>query len=130
MIISEVPSISEVERIHRFRDLELNSVVLPTGDDDMVGKCRVRACFVTGNSVLVITDVRVITVLVNKKRTTVLATLARRISGTPASGQVIFKWAHTKGFVVVTTTAIRTRLDEYLGVVNLRASPSLIPPRC
>jgi len=47
----------------------------------------------------------------------VLATIARRIGGTP--GQVIFKWAHAKGFVVVTTTARRTRLDEYLGVVDL-----------
>jgi diketogulonate reductase-like aldo/keto reductase len=56
----------------------------------------------------------------------VLSAIARRIGGTP--GQVIFKWAHAKGFVVVTTTARRTRLDEYLDVVNLRASPSLIPP--
>jgi len=52
----------------------------------------------------------------------VLATIARRIGGTP--GQVIFKWAHAKGFVVVTTTARRTRLDEYLGVVHL---PDLTP---
>jgi len=28
----------------RFKDLVLNSVVLPIGDDDMVGKCRVRVC--------------------------------------------------------------------------------------
>ncbi|KAH9160221.1 2,5-diketo-D-gluconic acid reductase [Lactarius sanguifluus] len=47
----------------------------------------------------------------------VLSTIARRIGGTP--GQVIFKWAHAKGFVVVTTTERRTRLDEYLGVVHL-----------
>jgi len=54
----------------------------------------------------------------------VLATIARRIGGTP--GQVIFKWAHAKGLVVVTTTERRTRLDEYLAVVHLRAFPS--PP--
>jgi len=48
---------------------------------------------------------------------TVLATIARRIGGTP--GQVIFKWAHAKSIVVVTTTARRTRLDEYLNVVHL-----------
>ncbi|KAH9056898.1 NADP-dependent oxidoreductase domain-containing protein [Lactarius vividus] len=47
----------------------------------------------------------------------VLSTIARRIGGTP--GQVIFKWAHAKGFVVVTTTERRTRLDEYLAVVHL-----------
>ncbi|KAI9459696.1 NADP-dependent oxidoreductase domain-containing protein [Lactarius psammicola] len=47
----------------------------------------------------------------------VLATIARRIGGTP--GQVIFKWAHAKGFVIVTTTERRTRLDEYLAVVHL-----------
>jgi len=56
----------------------------------------------------------------------VLPTIARRIGGTP--GQVIFKWAHAKGFVVVTTTARRTRLDEYLSVVHLRASPCPISP--
>jgi hypothetical protein len=50
----------------------------------------------------------------------VLATIAHRIGGTP--GQVIFKWAHAKGFVVVTTTARRSRLEEYLDVVHLRAS--------
>jgi hypothetical protein len=55
---------------------------------------------------------------------TVLATIARRIGGTP--GQVIFKWAHAKGFVVVTTTSRRTRLREYLDVVHLRASSSFI----
>ncbi|KAN0118093.1 hypothetical protein V8E52_005680 [Russula decolorans] len=53
---------------------------------------------------------------------TVLATIARRIGGKP--GQVIFKWAHAKGFVVVTTTSRRTRLHEYLDVVHL---PDLIP---
>ncbi|KAH9033515.1 NADP-dependent oxidoreductase domain-containing protein [Lactarius pseudohatsudake] len=47
----------------------------------------------------------------------VLSTIARRIGGTP--GQVIFKWVHAKGFVVVTTTERRTRLDEYLAVVHL-----------
>jgi diketogulonate reductase-like aldo/keto reductase len=47
----------------------------------------------------------------------VLATIAQRIGGTP--GQVIFKWAHAKRFVVVTTTERRTRLDEYLGVFHL-----------
>ncbi len=52
-----------------------------------------------------------------------LATIAHRIGGTP--GQVIFKWAHAKGFVVVTTTERRTRLDEYLAVVHLRA---FLPP--
>lgn len=52
----------------------------------------------------------------------VLASIARRIGGTP--GQVIFKWAHAKGFVVVTTTSRLTRLHEYLDVVHLRASPS------
>jgi len=52
----------------------------------------------------------------------VLATIARRIGGTP--GQVIFKWAHAKGFVVVTTTSRRTRLHEYLDVVHL---PDLMP---
>ena len=51
----------------------------------------------------------------------VLAAIARRIGGT--SGQVIFKWAHAKGFVVVTTTARRARMDEYLRVVHLRAFP-------
>jgi hypothetical protein len=56
----------------------------------------------------------------------VLATIARRIGGT--AGQVIFKWAHAKGFVVVTTTSRRTRLHEYLDVVHLRASPSLLSP--
>ena len=56
-----------------------------------------------------------------------LATIAHRIGGTP--GQVIFKWAHAKGFVVVTTTSTRTRLHEYLDVVHLRASPSSIPPQ-
>jgi diketogulonate reductase-like aldo/keto reductase len=50
----------------------------------------------------------------------VLATIARRIGGTP--GQVLFKWVHAKGFVVVTTTAKRTRMEEYVGVVHLRAS--------
>ena len=54
----------------------------------------------------------------------VLASIARRIGGTP--GQVIFKWAHAKGFVVVTTTSRLTRLHEYLDVVHLRASPSPI----
>jgi diketogulonate reductase-like aldo/keto reductase len=52
----------------------------------------------------------------------VLAAIARRIGGTP--GQVIFKWAHAKGFVVVTTTARRARMDEYLRVVHL---PELTP---
>ncbi|KAH9958932.1 Aldo/keto reductase [Russula dissimulans] len=52
----------------------------------------------------------------------VLATIGRRIGGTPA--QVIFKWVHAKGFVVVTTTARRTRLDDYLRVVEL---PDLTP---
>lgn len=47
----------------------------------------------------------------------VLAAIARRIGGTPA--QVLFKWVHAKGFVVVTTTAKRARLEEYLGVVHL-----------
>jgi|SRR5712671_6271064 len=55
----------------------------------------------------------------------VLATIARRIGGTPA--QVIFKWVHAKGFVVVTTTASRTHLDDYLHVVELRtSSPFLV----
>ena len=54
-----------------------------------------------------------------------LATVAQRIGGTP--GQVIFKWAHAKGFVVVTTTERRTRLDEYLAVFDLRAFPSPSP---
>jgi diketogulonate reductase-like aldo/keto reductase len=53
----------------------------------------------------------------------VLQTIARRIGGTP--GQVIFKWAHAKGFVVVTTTAKPARMDEYLSVFHLRASPTL-----
>jgi len=52
----------------------------------------------------------------------VLATIAQRIGGTP--GQVLFKWAHAKGFVVVTTTERRTRLDEYLAVFHL---PDLTP---
>jgi len=52
----------------------------------------------------------------------VLRTIARRIGGTP--GQVIFKWAHVKGFVVVTTTARRARMDEYLRVFHL---PDLTP---
>lgn len=56
---------------------------------------------------------------------TVLATIARRIGGTP--GQVIFKWAHAKGFVVVTTTSRRTRLHEYLDIARLRASHPLPP---
>ena len=55
----------------------------------------------------------------------VLATIARRIGGTPC--QVIFKWAHAKGFVVVMTISRRTRLDEYLDVVHLRAFPHLSP---
>jgi hypothetical protein len=53
----------------------------------------------------------------------VLAIIALRIGGTPA--QVIFKWAHAKGFVVVTTTVSRTHLDDYLDVIDLRASPFL-----
>jgi len=53
----------------------------------------------------------------------VLQTIARRIGGTP--GQVIFKWAHAKGFVVVTTTAKPARMDEYLRVFHLGASPTL-----
>jgi diketogulonate reductase-like aldo/keto reductase len=57
----------------------------------------------------------------------VLQTIARRIGGTP--GQVIFKWAHAKGFVVVTTTAKPARLDEYLRVSHLRASPLLFLSR-
>ena len=57
---------------------------------------------------------------------TVLATIAHRIGGTP--GQVIFKWAHAKGFVIVTTTSRRTRLHEYLDAVHLRAFPSLSIP--
>jgi diketogulonate reductase-like aldo/keto reductase len=57
----------------------------------------------------------------------VLATIAQRIGGTP--GQVIFKWAHAKRFVVVTTTERRTRLDEYLGVFHLRAFPPTPPHR-
>lgn len=52
----------------------------------------------------------------------VLATIARRIGGSP--GQVLFKWVHAKGFVVVTTTERRSRLDEYLAVVHL---PDLTP---
>ncbi|KAI9510791.1 NADP-dependent oxidoreductase domain-containing protein [Russula earlei] len=50
----------------------------------------------------------------------VLAAIAHRIGGSPA--QVIFKWAHAKGFVVVTTTARRTHLDDYLRVIHLRVS--------
>jgi len=52
----------------------------------------------------------------------VLATIARRIGGTPV--QVIFKWVHAKGFAVVTTTTKRTHLDDYLRVIEL---PDLTP---
>ncbi|KAA1478082.1 Aldo/keto reductase [Dentipellis sp. KUC8613] len=47
----------------------------------------------------------------------VLATIAKRIGGTPA--QVIFKWVIAKGAVVVTTTSKESRLKEYLAVVDL-----------
>ena len=56
----------------------------------------------------------------------VLLTIAHRIGGTP--GQVIFKWVHAKGLVIVTTTAKRSRLKEYLDVVHLRASPFSFTP--
>ncbi|KAI0275482.1 Aldo/keto reductase [Gloeopeniophorella convolvens] len=48
----------------------------------------------------------------------VLAAAAKRIGGTPV--QVIFKWAHAKGFVVVTTTSQRTRMQEYLDTADLQ----------
>jgi len=47
----------------------------------------------------------------------VLDNVARRIGG--SWGQVIFKWAYAKGFVVVTTTERRARMEEYLDVFHL-----------
>ncbi|KAI0275474.1 Aldo/keto reductase [Gloeopeniophorella convolvens] len=47
----------------------------------------------------------------------VLAKVAKRIGGTPA--QVIFKWVHAKGAVVITTTSRETRLQEYHAVPDL-----------
>lgn len=47
----------------------------------------------------------------------VLATIAKRIGGTPA--QVIFKWVLAKGAVIVTTSSKTERLQEYLAVADL-----------
>ncbi|KAI0054936.1 Aldo/keto reductase [Artomyces pyxidatus] len=47
----------------------------------------------------------------------VLHTIAARVNATPA--QVIFKWALSKGVVVVTTTSQAARLAEYLAVAQL-----------
>ncbi|THH13681.1 hypothetical protein EW146_g6575 [Bondarzewia mesenterica] len=47
----------------------------------------------------------------------VLATISKRIGGSPA--QVIFKWVLAKGAVVVTTSSKSERLREYLTVADL-----------
>ena len=50
----------------------------------------------------------------------VLATISKRIGGTPA--QVIFKWVLAKGAVIVTTSSKTERLQEYLAVADLCTS--------
>lgn len=48
-----------------------------------------------------------------------LAAAAKRIGGT--SAQVVFKWLLAKNIIIITTSAKRARLEEYLAVLDLRA---------